>query len=175
MKIICVMVMSANGKITLGRNPNVHDWSSKEDQRYFAAIKEKATLIIMGRKTYKVASGQMALSAKTLRVVLTKRLGAYKKQAVAGQLEFTDELPETLIEKLERRGYKKALLVGGSEINSAFFGARLIDELWLTIEPKIFGRGTSIVSEKNFTADLRLKSSEQLNKNGTVLLKYEVL
>ncbi len=33
------------------------------------------------------------------------------------------------------------LVVGGPHVATSFLKAQLIDELWLTIEPKIFGMG----------------------------------
>ena len=172
MKIILVAVMSANGKITAGKNTRVYDWSSKEDRYYFSALIKKSKLVIMGRKTYIEARAHMILSPKTLRVVMTKRPDTYRKQAVSGELEFTNQSPKKLIGKFKHRGYKEALIVGGGEINTAFIRENLIDELWLTVEPVIFGCGKNLFSENNFRAGLRLQSVERLNKKGTLLLKY---
>lgn len=172
MKIILVMVQSLNGKITAGVGSRVHDWSSKEDRRYFAALKEKARLIIMGRKTYEAAGGRITLSPRTLRVVLTKNPRGYTRETVVGQLEFAGNSPKVLIQKLKRRGYRKAFLVGGAEINSAFLKAKLVNELWLTLEPLILGAGKNLVTEEHFKKQLELKSVKKLNKKGTLLLKY---
>ena len=102
MKIILVAVMSANGKITAGKNTRVYDLSSKEDRYYFSALIKKSKLVIMGRKTYIEARAHMILSPKTLRVVMTKRPDTYRKQAVSGELEFTNQSPKKLIGKLDR-------------------------------------------------------------------------
>lgn len=172
MKIILVMVQSLNGKITAGVGSRIHDWSSKEDQKYFTALTAKARLIIMGRKTYEAAKEHMVLSPNTLRVVLTKNPKRYKRETVAGQLEFAGNSPKVLIQTLKRRGYRKALLVGGAEINSAFLKAKLVNELWLTLEPLILGAGKNLVTEEHFKKQLELKSVKKLNEKGTLLLKY---
>ena len=77
--------------------------------------------------------------------------------------------------ELEKQNYKQSLLVGGSEINTLFFRDKLVDEIWLTIEPKIFGNGNDLTTGQNFDIELKLKSSKRLNTTGTLLLKYEVL
>lgn len=174
MKIILVMVMSANGKITAGENTRVHDWSSKEDQKYFAALKEKSRLIIMGRKTFDVARPTMTLSPKTLRVVLTGKPKSFAKLAVPEQLEFTNESPKVLVKRLKRQGYKEVLIAGGTEINTLFLKKNLVSELWLTIEPVFLGRGKNLLGETPLNTGVRLKSHRQLNGEGTLLLKYEV-
>jgi dihydrofolate reductase len=89
-------------------------------------------------------------------------------------LEFSNETPEKLIERLSTLGYKKALLVGGSIINGLFLKNNLVDELYLTIEPKIFGKGKNIVEEQSLDKSLQLINVKKLNKTGTLLLKYKI-
>jgi len=50
-----------------------------------------------------------------------------------------------------------------------------VDELWLTIEPKIFGVGGSFVIEEKLDINLQLISCESANKQGTLLTKYTVI
>ncbi|MDO8482423.1 MAG: dihydrofolate reductase family protein [bacterium] len=173
MKTILVMVMSADGKTTAGKNGRVHDWSSSEDQRYFSALIKKSELVIMGRKTFLAARRNMKLSPTIHRIVLTRKPLRYKKFEVSKQLEFTDESPQALVKRLEKY-YQTALLVGGSEINSAFLKASLIDELWLTIEPLILENGKTLFSKDTPNKRMRLLHSKRLNKSGTLLLKYTV-
>ena len=88
----------------------------------------------MGRKTYEAAHIQ--LKPGILRIVLTHN----PQKGVPGILEFTDETPRELVNRLKNK-YKQMLLLGGSDIATQFFEEKLIDEVWLTIEPKIFGSG----------------------------------
>ena len=99
----------------------------------------------------------------------------YKQFAVAGQLEFSDEKPKELIRRLEKQGYGQMLLVGGGKVATSFFEEELIDELWITIEPRIFGIGEPLVAEKEFDINLQLLNYEKLNESGTLLLKYRVI
>lgn len=169
------MVSTVNGKITRGDDPYVTDWSSPEDMILFANLKSKYNLIVMGNNTYIANKDRIKLSTKTLRIVLTKHVHEHKMDLLEGQLEFTDMNPKTLLSSLESRGYKDMLLVGGSEINALFFKDNLIDQLHLTIEPRLFGRGTNIIAEETFDIQLHLLSVEKLNDRGTLHAIYSVL
>lgn len=175
MKVVLAMVMSVDGKTTKWNNPNIYGWTSKEDQKHFFSLVEKHNVIIMGRKTYDAARSVMKLSAKKLRVVITNTPEKYEKFAVRGQLEFTSDSPEELIDRLKMQGYAKVLLVGGEGINALFLKAGFVNEVWITVEPAIFGYGNSLISKEKFDVKMRLKHVRMLNKRGTLLLKYQVL
>lgn len=173
MKIILVVVTSIDGKTTKWDKPDIHDLSSKQDQDYFFSTLSKNNLVIMGRRTFEVANPDIYKNPKKLRVVITKNPKKYKN--VEGRLEYTSLPPKQIIANLEKRGFKQAMLVGGSEINSLFFKEGLVNEIWITIEPKIFGTGNDLTANQNLDVKLKLKSLKKLNKNGTLLLKYNVL
>ncbi len=175
MKVILVVVASLDGKTTKWDLPGVDDLSSKEDQEYFYETLNKNKLIIMGRKTFEVAKPDIYKGSKKLRVVITKNPKKYKNLEVKDRLEFTDDSPKEIIANLRNRGHKQALLVGGWEINALFFRNKLVDEIWATIEPKIFGSGNGLTAAQNLNVELKLISSKKLNATGTLLLKYEVL
>jgi dihydrofolate reductase len=174
MKIILSMVSTVNGKITKGSDPDITHWTSIEDKNHFFTLKEQHTLIVMGSHTYKQNRDRIQLSPKTLRIVLTKRVNAFKKNTVAGQLEFSEENPKQLISRLETAGYHTMLLVGGAEINSSFFKKKLIDELNITIEPILFGTGKNMLRDIPSEINLKLIKVQNLNTRGTLLLTYKV-
>ena len=175
MKIIIAAVSSLNGKLTKGKDPNIYSWTSKEDAKFFFSLIEKNNLIVMGSKTYEAARKIIKHKKNKLRIVLTINPEKYLNQTIKGILEFTNESPLKLIKGLENRGYKKMLLVGGAEINTLFLKSKLVDEINLTIEPKLFGTGKNLISEENFDVSLKLISFKKLNKQGTLLLKLRVV
>ena len=67
------------------------------------------------------------------------------------------------------------LLVGGGKTNALFLEASLVNEIYLTVEPKLFGMGKSLIAEGNFTKNLKLQSVKKLNEQGTLLLKYNIV
>lgn len=168
------MVVSLDGKSTKGKLKN-QQWASKEDQNHFQSLIASSNLIVMGRKTHEAAKPIIRLQKEKLRIVLTQDPERFKTSTVTGQLEFSSESPALLLKRVEKAGYKKLLLVGGSNINTLFFKAKLVDEIWLTVEPKIFGLGNGMVDNIKIDVRLQLESIEKLNKNGTLLLKYKVV
>lgn len=172
MNVILVMVISINGKSTKGTE-DPRFWASNEDQKHFRLAISKHNLIVMGKKTYLSAKSIMKLEPGKRRIVLARNPQHFKNEAVEGQLEFTNEHPELLVQRLQQLGYVSLLLVGGSTTNSLFFKHKLVDELWLTLEPKIFGEGKGLV-DGGVDISLKLLSIKKLNKQGTVLLKYHV-
>ena len=152
MKITLAMVLSLDGKSTKGDgSPNL--WASVEDQGFFHALKNKIGVIIVGRKTYEAAlrQAQGKLDDGIRRIVMSRSTG------------FT--LPTDINE---------ALLVGGSELNAEFFKRKLINEIYLTLEPKIFGEGLPLAKGLPFEVELELLNMKQLNPQGTLLLHYRV-
>jgi dihydrofolate reductase len=173
MKVVLLYVASLDGKLTKWEQTTVHEWTSPEDAAHFQKIRDNSNLIVMGIQTF--LDVQPTPTNGTLRIVMTKDADMYAKKTVPGQLEFSKELPEQLIKRLEKEGYKELLLVSGQKLTTAFFQKNLIDEVWITIEPKIFGTGKSLITEEPMDISLRLLSSKQLNENGTLLLHYKVL
>lgn len=175
MKVICAIVASVDGKTTKNNNPDVYHWSSKEDTEYFFSLRDKNNLLIMGRKTYDHAKHLMEHKKGMLRVVLTKTPEKFLKQSKPNILEFTNDSLKNLLKKLSNRGYKQALLLGGATTNTSFAKDHLIDEVWITFEPYLFGKGNSIFDNEFTDLSLRLISSKKLNTQGTLLLKYKIL
>lgn len=175
MKVIMVMVATVNGKITKGNNPHVRKWTSREDQEYFSSLLKKNNLLVMGSKTYEGARRHIKLGRKQLKIVLTRRPSKYRAEVVPGKLEFSSERPAQLIKRLESKGFGQILLLGGGITNALFLKEGLVDELYVTLEPKIFGRGKALIGEKELEVFLELVKIKRLNQKGTLLLRYKVL
>lgn len=174
MKVVLAMVMSLDGKTTKGKDSNTYSWTSKEDKKHFAGLIRKNNLIVMGRKTYFAARSNIKLAKGKLRVVMTKNPKKFKTQLVPGQLEFVSDSPKEIIKKYSKLKYKNMLLIGGEKINSLFLKQKLIDEILLTIEPKIFGNGKNLFSN-DIETKLKLISMKKLNKEGSLLLNYKFI
>ncbi len=174
MKVILGMVMSVDGKTTRHNAPDIYHWSSKEDQKHFFSLVEKHDVIVMGRRTYEASRPVIRLTPGKLRLIMTRSPEEFKKEAVPGQLEFTAASPGEIISGLSQKGYSEILLAGGGEINTLFLKENLVNELYLTIEPKVFGLGNPLVAAEALDINLSLESVEKLNIEGTLLLKYSV-
>lgn len=174
MKIICVMVMSLDGKTTKGTSNRLPEWTSREDQAHFAKIIAENNCIIMGSKTYLAAKPMMKHSPSKLRIIMTGHPEKFADQAIREQLEFTHDQPKEILNKLAKKGYQQVILAGGANTNRLFFQQNLVDELWVTIEPKLFGAGNSVIGDQTVDIELQLEHMEKINNLGTLLLKYKI-
>ena len=173
MKVILVFVSTLDGKVTEWGNSHVREWTSKEDQEYYKQIWKDAQLIVMGSNTF--MAEKFPPSSQHLLLVMTKHISKYKQYEVAGQIEFTDTAPKELVEQFRKKGFERMIVVGGAHVATSFLEQQLIDELWLTIEPKIFGAGGNFVIEQKLDIDLKMISCEKVNEQGTLIVKYVVL
>lgn len=173
MKTILVFVSTLDGKITKWGDPKIRSWSSEEDQDYFDSIWNETRVIIMGRDTY--MADPVKLDSNHLFIVMTRQPKKYQSKELAGKIEFTAESPTNLIKRFEKEQEEKILVVGGAHIATLFLKDQLIDELWLTIEPKIFGNGAGFVINEYLDIGLKLISCVRVNDQGTLITKYTII
>ena len=105
---------------------------------------------------------------------MTHRPQEFTAHAVPGKLEFTDKSPQEVITWLNGIGAKSVLLAAGARLSGQFLSEGLVDVVYLTIEPRYVGPGQGI-TEATCNIALELQKVEQLNKQGTLLLRYKVL
>ena len=170
MIITLVAVMSINNKLTQGSDSTVADWASKADGSFFKGLMADHKVFIMGNTTYKVVKPKP--SPEKLRIVMTRNPLSNENKQFPGQVEFSDSSPARIVSDLAKRGYEAALLLGGSEIYTLFLAAGLVDEMYLTVEPNIFGSGLNFVGALSHTLNYKLLKMHPLNDQGTVLLHY---
>ncbi|TAN33395.1 dihydrofolate reductase [Patescibacteria group bacterium] len=167
MKTILLMAVTADGLI--GRDSkHTADWTSKADKKMFVEETKKAGVIIFGQATY--ATVGKPLPGRLI-VVMTRKPDASKN--IAGSVEYTDKQPKELLADLEQRGFSSVIIGGGATINGIFLTEGLINETWLTIEPKLFGKGLPLFLGADVDLNLELLETKQLDTN-VVQVKYRV-
>lgn len=87
---------------------------------------------------------------------------------------FTDKSPKEVLAMLEERGFTNAFLAGGGLLNSSFAKEKLIDEIYLDVEPLLLGKGIPVFAQSDFEFELKLLEVKKLNEN-TVQLHYAVI
>lgn len=166
MKVTLVMAMTLDGKI--GKSPNhFPDWTGKEDKKLFVKLTKDAGVVIMGSKTFDTIGFPLP-DRKNIIMTRDKH-----RKSEWDNLIYTDNSPKEIVENLEKEGYTNAVLAGGAMVNSLFAEANLIDEMIITISPKIFGYGISLFTEE-ISMELELKEVTQFAQN-LVYLRYSVL
>jgi dihydrofolate reductase len=165
MKIILMMAMTADGKIAKSSD-HFPNWTSKEDKKLFREVTKKHGVVIMGDKTFFTFPKPLPDRLNVVFTLLENPPEMENVKWVTGD-------PEQVLLELKKMGYKSAVLGGGTYMNSQFLERKLIDEIWLTIEPKIFGDGLGVFGG-DFNVDLKLLSMEKINEN-SVVVKYKVM
>lgn len=174
MHVTLVMVVSVNGKSKKNFQQD-QSWASEEDQVHLQKLIANNNLIVMGGNTYRTAKTHIKPSEGKLRVVVTHDPEEFDQDKIDEQLEFINSNAKELVSKLEERGFEEMILLSGENLNKEFFEEKLIDEIYLTVEPYIFGSGKGILSDANLEVNLELLEMEKINTQGTLLLKYKVV
>jgi len=165
MHVILIMAITLDGKIGKDSNHPV-DWSGKKDKTIFVRTTKKAGVVIMGSKTFDTLN--MILPGRK-NIVMTRDKN---RKSDDNNLLFTDKDPEEILTMLEGEGYKEAALIGGSIINALVAEKNLIDEIQLTVVPRLFGKGLSLFN-RELNARLELQEMELIEKD-YIFLKYLV-
>ena len=165
MNVILLMAVTADGMIARDSS-QIIDWTGKEDKRYFVQITRKSGVVIMGSKTFDMI-GKVLPERKNIVMTRDKSRKSHDKDLI-----FTDKAPDAIIKELNAQGFETAVLIGGSIVNTLFLKENLIDEIHVTIVPRLFGRGLPLFN-KSFDTQLELINIEKLGQSH-ILLKYRV-
>ena len=170
MKVILYMGITPNGYIA--RENGDSEWTSEEDLKGFEQNSKNARNIIMGKNTYLYTSQAGLLPFKdALNVVVSH---GQMENIYGDKVLITNQSPKEVLKMLEEKGFSEAFLAGGGQLNTSFLKENLIDEIYLDVEPLLFGKGIKVFAEGDFDVKLELIESKLLNKN-TVQLHYKVL
>lgn len=142
-------------------------WTSSEDKQFFTEKSKEIGIMIMGSKTFDTIG--RALSGRRS-IVMTSKPDNYVKFDDPNLL-FTNENPEEILTNLRLQGVKQVALCGGARIYNLFLQKNLVDKMFLTIEPHIFGAGVKLFNEK-IEEKFQLLEQKKLNEQGTLLLEY---
>lgn len=140
-RVILIAAISVDGKIAERTDQSSLDWTSKEDRQFFVKRTKEAGVVIMGRKTFETIG--RPLKERLTMVMTSATEGKTSQESV---LEYTAASPKEILEDLDRRGYKEVAVCGGSSVYGQFLKEGLVDELFLTIEPVLFGGGVQLAS-----------------------------
>lgn len=164
MKVTLMMAISVDGRIAKDKN-QLADWTSPEDKKIFVTESKKHGVILMGENTF-----------KTLPSPLPNRLNVVFTDAPDPNLpgvRYVNAEPELVLQQLEDEGYSSVLLGGGCFLNSQFLKKKLIDEIILTVEPYLFGRGISLF-DVDASARLQLTDLQKINDQA-FCVRYQVI
>jgi len=171
MKVILYMGVSINGYIA--KTDGDSEWTSDEDLKGFFDNSKKAGNIVMGKNTFHAANSYGYFPfPEALNIVVTHEKF---ENTWGNKVIFTDRSPREVLSLLGERGFTSAFLAGGGLLNSSFAKEKLIDEIYLDVEPLLLGKGIPVFAPStDFEFELKLLDVNKLNKD-TVQLHYQVL
>ena len=173
MHVTLIAAQSVDGFITRHDEPG-SEFTSAADKANFSKTLRQFDCRVMGATTYQTSreSVRRMAAPERLHLILTRDPAKFAADTLPNALEFTSAGARKIVETLAGRGKKNCALLGGSQVHSLFLEAGCVDELWLTIEPRLFGHGTPVIARQTDVA-LKLLSQENLSAD-TLLLKYQV-
>lgn len=162
-KVFIVAAMTADGFIARDASAPSTAWTSKVDKKRFSELSKRAGVVIMGSVTYETIGKPLPGRVNIVYVPDDRKYeGA----------ETTSKSPIELISDLEKRGFTEVAICGGSTIYTMFMKSGLVNTLYLTMEPVIFGSGTRLFKE---SMDFKLELVSSKKVDNSTLVEYNVL
>ncbi|HEY4389929.1 MAG TPA: dihydrofolate reductase family protein [Paenibacillus sp.] len=162
-KVVLYVAMSLDGYIA--RTDGSVDWlfdveGDGGDNGYGEFYSTVGT-VVMGRLTYDEVlklSEEFPYADKPCYVL------SRTEQPPAPHVTFTNEALDTLIPRIKADSEGVVWLVGGGQLVAACLEARLLDELIITVTPKILGEGIPLFPQGTVPSAFRLKHIEQMGQ-----------
>lgn len=171
MKISIIVMQSLDGYIAKSHSDDL-SWGSRADREFFSSKTKQIGTMIMGSTTFEAMKGVKGTAFKDRRiVVMTSRPEVYTcySNDLAKGIDFISGTPNEIVEQIAVKGIKEACVVGGGKVIQQFIKSGLVDELFVTIAPVIFGEGISVCEGGIGQVNLELLDFNNLSENEMVL------
>ncbi len=185
MIVTIIAAVSADGKIAQRAGQSSLDWTSKEDTRFFVEKTKEIGTVVMGNTTWQTFGKPL----KGRRLIVLSRMAQTtpnpsspeegkrvsspsQGEVKEGSVEFVSEPVADLVARLEREGVTALAVCGGANVYAQFLSAGLVNELFLTVEPVLFGDGVPLAAGID-RVNLEFIDSTMLG-DSSVLLHYRV-
>lgn len=175
MHCFLIVALTADGYIGKDAHHTSTRWTSAEDSRWFNQRTKQAGVMVMGRTTFDTIG--RALPDRST-IVYSRQLPdgaadiATQTKLEKNQVYYTTASPQDLLAKLEQLGCTEVAICGGSSIYTLFMTAGVVQTLYLTIEPVLFGRGVALFNQP-LEQQLQLTEVNKLS-DSTIVLSYSV-
>ena len=164
MKVFIIAAITADGFI--GRDAtHLANWTSKEDKQLFVKLTKEAGTMVMGARTFDTI-GRALPGRRT--IVYTTHPEKYRDLGV----DRTNRDPKELVAQVEKERGKALAVCGGAQVYDLFLQSGVVTDLYLTIEPILFGTGIPLFKTA-IEQTLKLEELKQLNEH-TVLVHYKL-
>lgn len=161
-----IAAVTIDGKIARREKPGT-SWTSPEDKAFLHKMLDACDCLVVGHTTY-----QTAMNKLTQRncIVFTRSTSGGKQRE---RCQYLNPQLVNLEAFIRSRGYRTVGILGGVSVFNFFLQRDLIDDLYLTIEPLVFGTGLPLCNAFVTDRVYRLRSVRRLNVLGTLLIHYQ--
>ena len=166
MQVFIIAALSADGYIAKHENHFIN-WSTKEDKLFFTEKTKEAGVVIIGANTYHTLPSP--LEGRT-HYVYTNKPDSIEPYP---NVNTTQLPPPKLIHTLMEQGHHSVAVIGGSSIYTQFMQSGLVNTLYLTIEPILFGTGLTLFNQE-VSNKISLDQVHTLSTQ-SIVLEYQVL
>lgn len=167
-RYLAISAVSMDGKIA-AHEKHFSNWTSPEDKTFMRALLAKCDVVIVGNSTYKTAKKPLS---KRNCIVLTRSVKSTVRNSP--NLLYLNTKGANLKRTIQNAGYKKIAILGGAQTYSYCLEHGMLDDLYLTIEPVVFGAGVPLFAGKYKLRKVKIVSTKKLNTKGTLLIHAKV-
>ena len=160
------MAMTVNGIIA--KENDETPWSNPVWKNYYR-IAKSFKAIILGRRTFAIMKDVNEFDKIGNPFVAVV---GHENAHVHSNSSFVKS-PQAALQLLKKKKFSKVLLGGGSKVNAAFMKEGLVDEIYLDVEPLLFGKGFRLFTDEAFERKLKLIGIRKLAKD-IIELHYKV-
>ena len=160
------MAMTANGIIAKADDDT--SWISVKEWNSYSTAVQKAGRLIVGKRTYYILTKQPEFAElKDVKLVGV----SHEDFDTLAPNHIVAHSPHEALEVL--KDFDEIIVAGGGHLNTAFLEQKLVDELYLDIEPKIIGKGIKLFEKMNYECDVELLGQKMISDN-EIQLRYKV-
>ncbi len=152
-------------------NQRSFNWTSQADKAFYVSHIKSADVIVMGAKTFMTFSRYPKHSRWMIYTSRPTEFINPKPDVI--RAEGTGKDPQELLAQLQQQGVEKVAICGGASVYQQFIESNLVDTLYITVEPIVFGSGVKLFGDRtSIQSKWSLVKVEKLGEEGTVLLEY---
>ena len=158
MEVFIIAALSLDGFLGRSTAHSSISWRSKEDSEFFMNKTREAGAVVMGSTTFATMRRPMPGRKHYVLTSSTQQYSTYDTSQVIG----LNMDPKQVVDLAEQDGYTQLAVCGGSSVYTQFMQAGLVDKLYLTIEPVLFGQGIKLFTQA-LNVNLQLLETHQLS------------
>ena len=166
-----ILKQTIDGKIAKSLDDDL-SWGSKEDFQFYKQKTTQIKNLIVGSSTYR-AMPKIAFKNRKVWVLTSKPDKMAQEYKNPENIFFCNLSAKKLYKELELKGVEEACVIGGSSLYTSFLKEGLVDRMYITLSPYVFGKGISSFRETDINTQFKLVSHKILSIQGDILCEYE--